>query len=183
MDTYSKELDSALRAVVERFLNELQGVRSNRPNPQLVEDIPVTAYDQQMTVKQMGSITIRPPRDILVTLWDASVVSVVAKAIQDGRPGLSVGNDGNTIRATLPALTDERREEFGKLAKKMAEAARIQIRTHRDDVLKKIKAAQDRKELSEDIAFKSKEAAQKVVDAANGKIESQLATKLAELAE
>ncbi len=183
MDTYSKELDNALRAVVERFLNELQGVRSNRPNPQLVEDIPVTAYEQTMTVKQMGSITIRPPRDILVTLWDASVMPTVAKAIQDGRPGLSVANDGNVIRVTLPALTDERREEFGKLAKKMAEAARIQIRTHRDDVLKKIKAAQERKELTEDAAFKAKEAAQKVVDGVNGKVESQLETKLAELAE
>src|SRR3989344_3593608 len=98
MDTYSKELDNALRAVIERFLNELQGVRSNRPNPQLVEDIPVTAYDQTMTVKQMGSITIRPPRDILVTLWDASVMPTAAKAIEDGRPVPSVAQDGNTTR-------------------------------------------------------------------------------------
>ncbi len=183
MDIYSKELDNALRAVLEHFQNELQGVRSSRPNPQLVEDIPVMAYDQHMTVKQMGSITIQPPRDILITLWDSSVVQTVVKAIQDGRPGLSVSNTGNVIRATLPALTDERRAEFTKLAKKIAEAARIQIRTHRDDVLKKLKAAQDRKELPEDAAFKAKEAAQKVVDGANGKVESQLTAKLAELAE
>ncbi|MEY4731061.1 MAG: hypothetical protein RL681_7 [Candidatus Parcubacteria bacterium] len=183
MDIYSKELDSALRAVLERFVNELQGVRSNRPNPQLVEDLPVVAYNQTMTVKQMGSITIRPPRDILVALWDASVINTVAKAIQDGRPGLSVANDGNSIRVTLPALTDERREEFARLAKKMAETARIQIRTHRDEVMKKMKAAQDRKELTEDAAFKAKEAAQKVVEGVNAKVESQLASKLAELVE
>ena len=76
-----------------------------------------------------------------------------------------------------------RGEEFGRLAKKMAEAARIQIRTHRDEIVKKMKAAQDRKELTEDAAFKAKEAVQKVVDGVNAKVESQLDAKLAELAE
>ena len=74
-------------------------------------------------------------------------------------------------------------EEFSKLAKRITEDARIEVRGRRDDVLKKIKAAQDRKELTEDTVFKGKERVQKAVDAANGKIETALNTKLGELSE
>ncbi len=183
MDPYLKELQSALAGAVNHFQEEIQGVRSNRPNPELVENIPVSAYDQTLTVKEVGSISIAPPRTIEVSVWDKSILSTVAKAIEDAKSGFSVSNDGTTIRVTLPSLTDERRAEFSKLAKKIAEAARISIRNHRDDAMKKVKAAQDAKTLSEDQAFKGKEQLQKAVDAANGKVEDTLNAKLKELME
>ena len=181
MDQYLKELEASLAGVVAHCHEELQGVRSNRPNPQLVENIPIAAYGQTLTVKEVGSISVAPPRTLEVSVWDKGLITTVAKAIEEAKSGLSVSNDGNTIRAVLPALTDERRAEFTKLAKKIAEEARIQIRGHRDETLKKMKAAQDRKELTEDTAFKGKETAQKAVDRANERIETGLGAKLKEI--
>ena len=183
MDSYLKELQNALEGAVQRCHEELQGVRSNRPNPQLVENVSVPAYGQTMTVKEVASLAVVPPRTIEINVWDKGLVTTVAKAIEDAKSGLSVSNDGNTIRAMLPSMTDERRAEFTKLAKKIAETTRIQIRSHRDDVLKKIKTAEEKKELTEDTVFKGKEQIQKVVDQANGKIEQNLNSKLAEIAE
>ncbi|HTY40215.1 MAG TPA: ribosome recycling factor [Candidatus Paceibacterota bacterium] len=183
MEPYIKELEAGLQAAVAKFHEEIQGVRTNRPSVQLIEDVRVDIYGQQMTVKQLGSLGIRPPRDIEVNIWDKNAVGAVVKAITEAKMGLSVTNDGNTVRVTLPPLTDERRAEFTKLVKKMAEEARIKVRAYRDEVLKKVKAAQDRKELSEDQVFKGKERLQKIVDGANEKVETTLGGKLKELAE
>jgi ribosome recycling factor len=96
---------------------------------------------------------------------------------------LSVTNDGNTIRAALSQLGDERREEMTKLLKKIAEAARIQIRGKREDAIKRLKDAEAGKAITQDDAFKAKENIQKIVDKANGEIESLVDAKLAELGE
>ena len=79
------------------------------------------------------------------------------KAIESGHLGLTVSNDGNTIRATLSSLGDERREEMTKLVKKATEAARIQIRGKREETVKRLKDAEAKKEMTEDEAFKAKE--------------------------
>lgn len=183
MDTFIKELEAALQRVNNRLHEDLQTVRSNRPSVQLVENIPVEAYGEQMTVRQLGSLSIRPPRDIEIACWDKNVVGAVTKAIQDAGIGFSVGNEGMIVRASLPVLTDERREEFGRLAKKMTEQAKIQIRARRDEMNKKVKAAEEAGTISKDQAFMGKERIQKIVDGANKRADTMLESKLAELAE
>lgn len=178
-----KDLESSLNSATQKFNEELQGVRSNRPSVGLIEDVRVECYGEQMTVQQLGSLSIAPPRTIEISVWDATVIPLVTKAIQDTKAGVSVSNNGNIIRVSLPSLTDERREEFVKLVKKMSEAVRIQIRGLRDDANKRIKASQDAKTLSEDQAFKQKEQSQKLVDKANEKVEMLLQVKIKELSE
>lgn len=178
-----KDLESSLTAAAQKFHEELQGVRSSRPSVALIEDVRVECYGEQMTVVQLGSLSLAPPRTIEISVWDKAAIPPIMKAIQDTKAGVSVSNDGNVIRVSLPSLTEERREEFMKLVKKMAEAARIQIRGLRDEANKKIKMAQDAKTVSEDQAFKQKEQAQKLVDGANKKIEDLLAGKVRELSE
>lgn len=183
MDTLLKELESNLKQSLDFLYAELQGVRSNRPSVGLVEDVKVDAYGQQLTVKEVGSLSVRPPRDIEVSVWDQSILNATAKAIESAKAGFSVSVSGTLIRITLPPLTDERRAELSKLVKKMVEASRITIRGHREEVNKKIRAAEDIGEMSEDQAFKGKEQVQKSVDVANKKIEAMLEAKIAELAE
>jgi ribosome recycling factor len=183
MEQIIKELDNHLKSAIHKFHEELQGVRTNRPSVQLVEDVKVNCYDQEMTVKQLGSLSIRPPRDIEITVWDKAVINPIMGAIQSSKMGFSVSNDANTIRVTLPSLTDERREEISRLVKKMAESTRIQIRTKRDEVIKKIKSAEDAGETNEDQAFKTKDKIQESINEANEKIESALTNKLRELNE
>ena len=183
MEVYLKELESALKAAVQKLEDELKAVRGNRPSVQVVEDVKVNYYDQLLSVKQLGSLGVRPPREIEITVWDKNAVGPVSKAIAEAKIGLSVTNEGNVVRASLPPLTDERRQEFMKLVKKMAEATRIQIRTKRDEIIKKIKAAEAEKKLDEDQMFKAKEKIQKQIDEVNKRIEEAVERKMKELAE
>lgn len=164
----------------DHLLGELKAVRSNRPSVGMVEDVRVEAYGQTMEVKQLGSLSIRPPREIEVNVWDHSVIGAVAKAIENAKMGFSVAVDGTTVRVTLPPLTDERRAELTKMVRKMTEEARIAVRGERDEAIKELKLQAG---ISEDQVFKSKAQIQKVVDAANEKIETALESKLQELGE
>lgn len=179
---FDDELGKALDATVARLGEELASLRSNRPSVELVERIHAQYFDQPMAINTLGTLSIEPPRTVRITLWDQNAVAPVVKAIQDAQVGLSVSNDGLTVRATMAELTAERREELARTVKKTAEAARISIRTHRDDVMKKVKAAKEAKEITEDDEFSLKDALQKRVEAANRKVDELVDAKLAGIA-
>lgn len=183
MDTYLKELDERLKTIAAKFAEEISTVRSGRPSAELVGNIKLVYFDQPITVNQMGTINVVPPRQIQITVWDKSAIPAVAKAIEDAQAGFSVAVNGNTINANLAALSNERREELMKLVKKTMETFRIEVRGAREAALKKMKAAEDKSEITEDDAKKGKEDIQKRVDAANAALESALEKKVAELSE
>lgn len=177
-----KELEGEFGVIFSKIKEELNMVRSNRPSVAILENIKVNVYDQWMTVQQLGSLSVQPPKDILITIWDKNAVGAIMKAIEDAKIGLSVSNDGNVIRASLPVLTDERKQELAKLVKKISENYRIQVRARRDEAMKKVRVAEDSGEVNEDQEFKLKEKIQKQVDEANKKIEDLVEKKLSELA-
>ncbi|MBI2025009.1 MAG: ribosome recycling factor [Candidatus Harrisonbacteria bacterium] len=183
MEDYAKDLEKAARPVIESFKSELGGVRANRPNPKLVEDIKVDYMEQQFSIKQLGSISIIPPREINVTVWDQASVNAVAKAIETSGRGLTANVNGSVIRINLPTLTDERRQELTKLVKNLTEQIKIKIRSLRDESNKKIESAFKAKQINEDKKFKSKEQVQKNVDKLNAEIETLLAAKIKEISE
>ncbi len=178
-----KELEMSLKGAIDAFREELQGVRSNRPSVDFLENIKVNCYDQMMTIKQLGSLSMRPPRDIEIQTWDKNTIQPIMKAIEDAKIGLSVSNDGNIVRASLPVLTDERRKELSKLAGKITETAKIRLRNQRDESIKKFKTAEEKKEATEDDFFQAKEKTQKFIDDANHKIEEMLENKIKEIEE
>ncbi len=182
-DQFIKDLDAALSGVVSKLKADFAGIRGNRPSVDMIQDIKVNLYDQWLTVKELGSLSILPPRTIQVMVWDKDAVGAVTKAIENAHLGLSASNEGNTIRATLSPLGDERREELTKTIKKTSEAARIQIRARRDDIMKHLKDAESKKEITEDDSFRAKEKMQKSVDKANADVEAMVKGKLEELGE
>lgn len=178
-----KDLEAALAGVTAKLKQEFAQVRGNRPSPDMIQDVRLSLYDQQLTIRELGSLSVLPPRTIQITVWDPGAVGAVMKAIDDAHLGLSTSSDGTTVRATLSPLGDERRDEMTKLVKKVAESARIQIRARRDDAMKRFKDSESRKEVTEDDVFKGKEKVQKATDKANGDVESMVDGKLAELGE
>lgn len=178
-----KDLEAGLSAVTQKLKQDLGQLRGNRPSPDMVQDIRLSLYDQTLSIRELGSLSILPPRTIQITVWDANAIPAVMKAIEGAHLGLSTNNDGNNIRATLSPLGDERREEMTKLVKKTAETARIQIRTRREETMKRFKDAENKKEATEDEVFKAKDKVQKAMDKANGEIETMVNNKLAELGE
>lgn len=182
-EKYLKELEADLRSVVGKLNEELKVIRGNRPSVDLIENIKVNTYEEELTIKQLGSISVLPPRGIQISVWDKNSVGAVMKAIDNAKIGLSTSNDGNNIIATLSQLGAERREELSKLVKKTSENFRIQVRANRDDAIKRLRDSESKKEISEDEAFKTKEKIQKAVDEANKQIESAVEQKLKELQE
>ena len=176
MDLDLKNFESKLKNIVEDFKNQVAGIRANRPSAKLVEDIKVDYFGQKMLIKQLASISIVPPREIDVSVWDKGVVGAAAKAIEAHGLGLTANIDGNLIRLNLPPMTDERRVEFSKLVKSIAEEQRIKIRASRDEVNKKAKALPD-----EDDKFKNLKKIQEMVDKTNKEIEVNLESKIKDI--
>jgi ribosome recycling factor len=183
MDTYLKELDEHFKGVIQKLREDMRGLRSNRPSLEFLENLKVNYFDTWMTVKQLGSLSFMPPREVRITVWDKGAAAPIAKAIEEAQAGFSVTNEGTLIRATLSALSSERREELGRMIKKTVEGTRIEVRNLREDTVKRMKTLEDKKEITEDDMFSAKEKIQKRVNEANAEIEKMLEEKLVELAE
>mgnify|MGYP001589351012 CR=1 FL=1 len=178
-----KELETSFNGIVASLKEEIQSVRSNRPSVEILENVKVNCYGQMMSVNQLGSLSLRPPREIEIQVWDKNTAQAVIKAIEDAKIGMGVSSDGNIIRASLPVLTDERRKELIKLASKISETSKIRLRNLRDDSIKKFKAAEEKGEITEDEFFQAKGKIQKFIDMANRETESTLESKTKEIEE
>ena len=171
-----KEFQNQINALLSSFKEEISILRTNRPSPRIVENIYVNYMEQNMQIKQHGSITDEMPRDIIVTLWDKSLIRIVAKAIETANLGLGVSALENMVRAKLPELTTERRDEIIKLVKSTAEETRIKMRRQRNDVNKLISA-----EIDKDLKFKMKDDLQKKVDQFNDSMDRLIEDKIKDL--
>jgi ribosome recycling factor len=178
----AEQLKQRLADIMKFFRDEISSIRGSRPSPALVEDVQVEYYGQKMPVKQLGSISVVPPRDIQITVWDANAADVVAKAVS-AKLNLQAAREGNTIHANLPSLTQERRNELLKAVRGKAEEARIKSRTVRDDLKKEVAAQEKSGSMTEDDRFQLQEQMQKEVDAFNKEIDALLEKKTAEINE
>lgn len=183
MEIEINNLKSELDKLAARFKDEIGGIRSNRPTGKLIEDIKIDYFGQLLAVKQLSSISVVPPREIKLDVWDRNAVAAVAKAIEEANIGVSASVQGNSVKVTLPPLTEERRRELVKLVRSMAENYKIKIRSLRDDYKKKFKQAEDKKEISEDLRFKLQDKIQGLVDKVNEVINSLLDNKIKEIEE
>ena len=135
--------------------NEMSGIRAGRATPSMLDSIKVEAYGQKMSINQVGNITTPDSRTINIDVWDSSNVNFVDKAIRESELGINPIIEGNLIRLPLPQLTEERRDEFLKIIRKISENSKIAIRNIRRDGIDKIKKLEKSKELSQDESKKS----------------------------
>lgn len=171
-----KEFQNKINTLLSSFKEEISILRTNRPSPRIVENIYVNYMEQNMQLKQLANITIEMPRDIIITLWDKSLISTVVKAIETANLGLGVSALENMVRAKLPELTLERRDEIIKLVKSTAEETRIKMRRQRDYVNKSIST-----EIDKDLKFKTKDNLQKMVDEFNDNMDRLIEDKIKDL--
>jgi ribosome recycling factor len=117
-----------------------------------------------MPLDQVASLSVPESRLIIIKPWDQSIIGDIEKSILKSELGLTPMNDGKIIRISIPPLTEERRKELAKLAKKMAEEGKISIRNHRREANELFKELKNEKEISEDEMFKSQDEVQKITD-------------------
>ncbi|ADC90115.1 ribosome recycling factor [Thermocrinis albus DSM 14484] len=155
-----KSAEEDMKKAVNHFKNEIAGLRTGRASTALVEELKVDYYGSKVPIKQLGSITIPEPNQILIQVWDSNAVSAIEKAIMENLQ-LTPQKQGNTLRITLPPPTEERRREMVRLLHKMAEEARVAVRNARRDAKEMI---EDMEGISEDEIKRALERLQKLTD-------------------
>lgn len=173
---YLKGLEEIFNSLALKLKDELSSVRTNRPTPKLVETIRAEYAGNLLAINQLGSISIEPPRSIIITPWSIDSAASIVKAVEIANIGVGVAQQGNVIRITLPELTEERRQELIKLVRKMAEETRIRMRIERDEVNKIVNQETDKNE-----KFRAKEALQKLVDRFNREVDEVVNAKIQEI--
>ncbi len=173
---YIKDLGEKFENLITELKDELSTVRTNRPTPKLIEDIRAEYAEQQLAIKQLGSISVELPKNLLVAPWDQGALNSIAKAIDSANIGVAAAVQGNIVRVSLPELTNERRQELVRLVKDMAEKIRIKMRTLRDEVHKRVNQEKD-----EDEKFRGKENLQELVDSFNKEVDALVDSKINEV--
>ena len=179
-DTLLEAMDKMDKAV-EHTQSQFGTVRTGRASPALVERITVEYYGAPVPIQQLASISVPEARQLLIKPHDRSSLEAIEKAIRDSNLGVNPNNDGIAIRLSLPQLTEERRKEYVKVAKSMAEDGRITLRNIRRDARKEMEAEQKDGEVSEDELARAEKELDKVtsehvdaIDAAFGRKEHEL---------
>ena len=177
------ELRQNMNATIEALKKEFMRIRTGRATTALLDGIKVSCYETQMPLDQVASLSVPESRLITIKPWDQSIIGEVEKSILKSELGLTPMNDGKIIRISMPPLTEERRKELAKLAKKMAEEGKISIRNHRREANELFKELKNEKEISEDEMYKCQEEAQKITDEFIKKIDETTAEKEKEIIE
>lgn len=181
LDDILLEAEEKMAKSEEVVVNEFTGVRTGKASPSLVENIQVDCYGSQMRIRELAGITCPEPRQLMIQPWDASTVSPIDKAIQKANLGLNPSVDGKFIRIVIPELSEERRVEFTKIAKKMAEEGRVAIRHVRRDAIEAAKKEAKNGGITEDEVESCEKEIQKLTDKYVGKVDEHLAHKEKEI--
>lgn len=155
---------------------ELGKIRAGKANPHVLDDIKVEYFGAQTPLSQVANVSVPDPRTIAVKPWEKSMIGPIEKAIMCANLGLNPDNNGEIIRIIIPPLTEERRRDLAKMAKKTCEDAKIAIRNKRRDAnedLKKLK----KDGLGEDVQKDKEAEVQKLHDAFIKKIDEMYVAK------
>lgn len=161
--------------------NDLGGLRTGRASPGLVEHLRVDYYGQSTPLKQLANIGVPDAKTIEIRPWDKNAIQPIEKAFATSDLKLAPQRQGDVIRLNIPPLTQDRRLELVKLAKKTAEEGRVAIRNVRQETNNKLKAAKDGKTISEDEHKRLTGQVQKLTDQYIAKIDETLARKETEI--
>ncbi len=160
MEEIFKSTEEDMKKAVQYFKNEIAGLRTGRASTALVEEIKVDYYGSKIPIKQLASVSVPEPNQIMLQVWDKNAVELVEKAIMENL-SLTPQKQGNVLRVTLPPLTEERRKELIRMLHKMAEEARVAVRNIRRDAKELI---EDQEGVSEDEVKRALERLQKITD-------------------
>ena len=181
IDDILLEAEEKMQKTEEVVLREFAGVRTGKASPGLIENVLVDAYGAQMRIRELAGITTPEPRVIMIQPWDAGTVHPIEKAIQKANLGLNPAVDRNRIRIVLPELSEERRHEFTKIARKMAEEGRVAIRHVRRDAIEHLKKGSKEGGVTEDEEKHAEKEVQKLHDQYIAKVDAHLAHKEKEI--
>ena len=181
LDDILLEAEEKMIKTEEVVQHEFAGVRTGKASPALVENIMAEVYGSHMRLRELAGITTPEPRMLVIQPWDATTIHPIEKAIQKANLGLNPAIQGKIIRIVLPELSEERRHEFVKIVRKMAEDGRVAIRHVRRDALEHVKKESKSGGISEEDVEHAEKEVQKLTDQYIAKIDAHLQHKEKEI--
>jgi len=175
--------ESKMNTTIELYANELKSIRTGRANIGILDSIKVEYYGEHMPLNQVATLSTPDSHTIIIDPWDKSIIKEIEKEIEKSNIGIKPSNDGNVIRLPIPPLSEERRKEFVKLAKKKAEDFKIAIRNVRREANENIKKLEKDKVISEDDSKKGSDKVQQLTNKFIEKIDKMFQVKEKEIME
>jgi ribosome recycling factor len=180
-----KDISVAISEKMEKTMavlrKELGSLKAGRANPHVLDRITVDYFGTPTPINQMANISTPEPRLLQITLWDASQLQAVEKAIMGSDIGIHPSNDGKCIRLLFPELTEERRKDLVKTARKLAEEAKVAIRSIRREGNDSIAKMKKNNEITEDDVKDLEKQVQKVTDEHIKQVDAVFAEKEKEI--
>lgn len=178
-----EDLKDRMGKSIESLKREYSRLRTGRASISLLDGIRVSYYDTPTPLNQMASLAVPEPRLIVIQPWDKTAIEDIEKAILKSELGLTPINDGKVIRISIPPLTEERRKELVKVARKMSEENKVAVRNIRRDANEMLKDLKKEKEITEDDLYRSQEEVQKTTDQFISQVDELCAAKEKEILE
>ncbi len=155
-----KQVQDKMTKAIESLQRELATVRTGRANPAMLDRVMVDYYGSPTPINQVATVSVSEGRTLVIKPYDPSSIKGIEKAINDADLGMNPQNDGSVVRITVPALTEDTRKQYVKVASKMGEDAKVAIRNIRRDGNDAVKKAED----SEDAVKRAQDQIQKSTD-------------------
>jgi len=178
-----RETRRNMENALEANAREISNIRTGRATISLLDGINVEYYGARSPINQVASISIPEARLMVIQPWDKSIIGEIERAILKADLGLNVNSDGNVIRITVPELTEERRKELAKHARRIAEEGKVTIRNIRRDANDSLKKMEKSGDLPEDDSRREQSQVQDLTDEYIGKIDEMLQAKEKEIME
>jgi len=172
-----KQATDKMAKSVETLKHDLSKVRTGRAHTGLIDHLRVDYYGSEMPINQVANVTLADARTIAVQPYEKKMVQAVEKAIRDSDLGVNPATSGDVIRIPMPALTEQRRKELGKLVHREGEDAKVAIRNIRRDAIQHLKDLLKEGEVGEDQEKRASEEVQKMTDKAVSDIDKLVADK------
>jgi ribosome recycling factor len=183
MERVFQDCDQRMNKALQNLDKDFGKLRTGRASTSLVEDIVVDYYNTPTPLLQLASISVPDSRTIAIQPWDRNSMANIEKAIMKSDLGLNPINDGKIIRINIPPLTEERRKDLVKIAKKYTEEAKIAVRNIRREGNESLKKMKNSKEITEDDLHKGQERIQTLTDESIEKADNYLQDKEKEIME
>ena len=179
IDEVTSDSSERMAKSVESVGSNLATLRAGRPSPSILDRVMVEYFDTPTPLQQLASVSVQSGNSIIVSPYDKSAMDDIERAIRDSDLGLTPNNDGEKIRLNVPDLTEERRKELVKDAKKLGEDGKVAIRNIRRDAVDQLKKLTKDKELgiSEDSEKDAIDEIQKIHDKFIKKVEEAVGNK------
>ena len=180
MDTTEEvvlEAEENMSKAVEFLNQKFNGLRTGKASPSLVENVQVDYYGAKTRLRDLSSISTPEPRLIVINAFDPSSLPAVEKAILAANLGVTPMNDGRVIRVPIPELSEERRKDLVKVAKRETETQRVAVRNVRRDANEQVKTLLKNKKITEDDRNEALDDIQKLTDNYIKQIDGMLVEK------